>query len=365
MKCSVFILGFLISASTFAICQDTIITQARLNLSKELVRRQSNSDAETFGGYLSAVGQFVGKDGNTITFQPRMYDLDKLFCNKNIDVDTYYERIAWERNLQINVGFTPNAINLFTNPANFQIGFTFAVINNKEIPVEDYRSVMNSYQVYTELQRYLTEQIQTLANDTIKTMIMKIINHQDYSYLPKFLRDSVEKKFDLPISKMMEIPKNLVDSLSHILPRRPQLIFDVNALHGLGNRGEAGLNWKTSFSSYIFVQKKGSVDPQVNLSASYSLADNITRTVVNLGRSIFDVSAGINIIFFSRFELKPGVSYMNIFSGLYAHEHQIAYSPTASFFIKIAEKFVAAINWSYNSDKAASTANFKLKTSLE
>ena len=46
----------------FCNLQDTNVTQAQLNLSKELVKRQSNSDAETFGGYLSAVGQFVGKE---------------------------------------------------------------------------------------------------------------------------------------------------------------------------------------------------------------------------------------------------------------------------------------------------------------
>ena len=97
--------------------------------------------------------------------------------------------------IPINVGFTPNAKNLFTNPANFQMGFTFAIINNKEIPLEDYQSIMDSYQIYAGMQSYLTEQIYSIGNDTIKTMVMKMVNHQDYSSLPKFLRDSLEKKF--------------------------------------------------------------------------------------------------------------------------------------------------------------------------
>jgi hypothetical protein len=215
------------------------------------------------------------------------------------------------------------------------------------------------------MQSYLTGQIYALGNDTIKTMVMKIVNHQDYSSLPKFLQDSVKKKFGHPISQMIEIPGNLMDSLSRILPRRPQLIADVNAIHGIGNRGEAGLDFKVSFSSYIFTQKNAGVDPQIDLSASYSFADDITQSDVNISRRSLDVTTGINIIFFSRFDLKPGVSYTNILSGQYANERTTSYSPAASFLIKITEKLVAVIQWSYNSDKAASTANFKLKTSLE
>jgi hypothetical protein len=365
MKYLNFILGILISASTVALSQDLDKTQPVKTLSDEIVRNQSNSDAETFGGYLSVVGRFVGKDGNTVTLQPRIFDIDKIFSHINIEVDTNYASTAWERNLQINAGVTPNSKNLFDNPVNFQMGFTFAFMNNKEIPLEDYQSVMDSYQIYADMQSYLTGQIYALGNDTIKTMVMKIVNHQDYSSLPKFLQDSVKKKFGHPISQMMEIPENLLDSLSHILPRRPQLIADINAIHGLGNRGEAGLDLKVSFSSYIFTQKKTGVDPQVDLSASYSFVDDITQSDVNISRRNLDVTAGINIIFFSRFDLKPGVSYTNILSGQYAHERTTSYSPTASFLIKITEKLVAVIQWSYNSDKAASTANFKLKTSLE
>jgi len=357
--------GILISVSAVAMSQNLEKTQPMTTLSREIVRDQSNSDAETFGGYLSAVGQFVGKGGNTVTFQPRIFDLDKIFCHKNIEVDTDYARTAWERNLQINAGVTPNSKNLFSNPTNVQMGFTFALINNKEIPLEDYKSVVDSYQIYTGMQSYLTEQIYAIGNDTIKMIMRKVINHQDYSSLPKFLQDSVQKKFGHSISKMMEIPENLMDSLSHILPRRPQLIADINAIHGLGNRGEAGLDLKVSFSSYIFIQKKADVDPQVNLSASYSLADDITQSDVNISRSTLDVTAGINTIFFSRFDLKPGISYTNILSGLYAHERMISYFPTVSFLIKITEKLVAVIHWSYNMENATSTANFKLKTSLE
>ena len=365
MKYLNFIIGFLISASTVALSQDLGKAQPAATLIKEIVRNQSNSDAVTFGGYLSAAGQFVGKDGNTVTFQPRIYDLDKIFGHKNIDVDTSYAKTAWERNLQINAGLTPNSKNLFSNPKNFQMGFTFAIMNNKEIPLRDYQSVMDSYKIFAAMQSYLTEQIHSIGNDTMKTMVMNMINHEDYSSLPKFLQDSLEKKFGHPIFTMMEIPEILMDSLSHVLPRRPQLIADVNAIHGLGNRGESGLDFKISFSSYFSSQKKAAMDPQIHLSASFSLADDITFSNINMSRRSLDVSAGINVIFFSRFDLKPGISCTNILSGLYAHERTISYSPTVSFLVKIAEKIVVAINWSYNSDMAASTANFKWKTSLE
>jgi hypothetical protein len=365
MKYLNFIMGTLISSSIAALSQDLIKTRPVAALSKEIVRNQSNNDAVTFGGYLSAAGQFVGKDGNTVTFQPRIYDLDKIFGRNNIEVDTNYARTAWERNLQINAGVTPNAKNLFGSPANVQLGFTLAIVNNKEIPFEDYQSVMDSYQGYAGMQSYLTQQIHSIGNDTIKTMVMKMINRQDYSSLPKFLQDSVERKFGHPISTMMDIPENLVDSLSHILPRRPQLIADVNAIHGLGNRGEAGVDIKISYSSYFCAQEKAAVDPQINLSVSFSLADDITFSNVNISRRSLYAAAGFNAIFFSRFDLKPGISCTNILSGLYAHERTISCSPTVSFLVKIAEKLVAVINWSYNSDNAASTANFKLKTSLE
>ncbi len=363
MKYSILILEFLISAPVFTFCQSQDGKQGMSDLSKEIVKNQSNSDAETFGGYLSAVWHFVGKSGNTITLQPRIFDLDKMFSNRNIDVDTIYARKAWERNIQINIGFTPNSKNLFNAPVNFQMGFSFAVINNKEIPLKDYDSTIAPYARYTGMQRYLTEQAQTAGDSITRARIKNFINGTN-SDLPEFLRDSVKKIFGQPIGKMTAIPKELLDNLTQTLPRRPLLVVDVNGIHGLGNRGEAEVDFETSFSSYIFRQKKN-VDPQLNLSASYSLADNTELNNINLNRHILDISAGINIIFFSKVDFKPGISYTNILSGIQAKEQQTSWSPTASFLFKIAEKLVMAFNWSYDSDKAASTTILKLKTSFE
>jgi hypothetical protein len=97
---------------------------------------------------------------------------------------------------------------------------------------------------------------------------------------------------------MMEIPENLMDSLSHILPRRPQLIADINAYMGLGTAVRPDWISKYPFHHISSYRKKADVDPQVNLSASYSLADDITQSDVNISRSILDVYCGNQYYFF-------------------------------------------------------------------
>jgi hypothetical protein len=358
------ILAFVFLAAAFVFGQDPAKTGIAA-LSKELVENQSISDAETFAGYCAALGKFSGKDGNTFTFQPRIYDLDKLFLRKNIKLDTNYMRTFWERNLQVSIGITPNRGYILGNPTNCPLGFSYAILNNTEIPHEAFGSLMQPSQSYFLAQSYITAKISAMGNDTIKTMLRNIMNQRCYACLPKFLKDSVESKFGLSLEKMMERPHFLVDSLSKFLLRRPQLVANVKSIFGLGNRGEAGMDFKALYSTYLFTKRKPKIDPQVNVSASYCLRDDSTLAGINLNREFIDVSAGVNLIFFSRIELVPGASYRRILSNTYTDEYRTKYSPTGSVFIKIADKMVMGLNWSYNSKSKTSTANASLKTSLE
>jgi hypothetical protein len=334
-------------------------------LSKMLAKKQSLSDAQTFAGFCAALGKFTGKEGNTFTFQPRYYDLDKLIFRRNIDVDSAYRRTAWERNLQISVGLTPNPDRVLGTPKNCQLGFGYAIFNNKEIPLPCFGSLMQPSQTYFKFQSYLTAYISSVKNDTIRTMLRKIMNERCYSCLPEFLRDSVENKFGMAFEKMMERPRNLVDSLGRFLLRRPQLVAGITGINGFGNRGEAEVDLKTSFSSYLFIRKKPPIDPQINLSASLFFQDDSTRSHLNLNRKTLNLSPGVNIIFYSKVEFMPGVSYNQILSGIYADECRSTFCPTGSFFVKIAEKLAAGFNVSYDTNTKRPTANATLKASLD
>ena len=111
------------------------VNQSYNSLANELTKKQSNSDAESFGGYFSSVIQFAGSSGNTITFQPRIFDLDTIFFSKAANIDSNYTKKTWERSLQTNIGFTPNTKALFDKPSNFQFGINYAFQSNKEIPL--------------------------------------------------------------------------------------------------------------------------------------------------------------------------------------------------------------------------------------
>ncbi|MGA9407502.1 MAG: hypothetical protein WBW71_10255, partial [Bacteroidota bacterium] len=243
------------------------VNQSYNSLANELTKKQSNSDAESFGGYFSSVIQFAGSSGNTITFQPRIFDLDTIFFSKAANIDSNYTKKTWERSLQTNIGFTPNTKALFDKPSNFQFGINYAFQSNKEIP-------LSAMQHFFDFQDFLTDWMEnSAASDTLKKLIRGIINHGDFSNLPKSLQDEVQKQFGMSIDDLMKIPQHLVDSLSKVLQRRPQLILGVNATDGLGNDSQYGLDVKGSFSSYIFSNVDSVWDPEISVSASYSPTD--------------------------------------------------------------------------------------------
>jgi hypothetical protein len=334
-------------------------------LSRELAKKQSLSDAQTFTGLCAAMGKFAGKDGNTFTFQPRYYDLDKLIFRPRTSVDSNYRQTAWERDLQINIGITPNLSRVLENPKNCQLGCSFALANNKEIPLNYFDSLMVPAQTFFDVQKYLTAFISSMKNDTIRTMLRKIMNERCYSCLPRFIRDSVEIKFGMSFDTMMARPRRLVDSLGRFLLRRPQLVADIRGIHGLGNRGETGVDLKASFSSYLFSGKKRPIDPQANLSASVSFQDDSTRAHLNLNRIMLGISPGINVIFFSKVEFIPGVSFQSIFRGMHASGPRTTASPTLSVFVKAAEKMLVGFNAGYDSNTRQVSGNATLKASLE
>ncbi len=334
-------------------------------LSRELVQKQSNGDAETFAGYCAALGKFSGKDGNTFTFEPRVYDIDKIFFRKNIDVDTGYVKTAWERNLQVSLGITPNRDYILGNPANCLAGMNYAILNNKEIPRDHFDALTQRFQSFFNAQTYITAVISAMRNDTVRAMLRAIMNQRCYACVPPFIKDSVEEKYGIPFDTLMERPRRLVDSLSNILLRRPQLVAGITALHGLGNRGEAGFDLNVSYASYLITKRKPAIDPQIHVRASFSLRDDSTRTHLNLQREIMEACAGCNVIFFSRFELMPGIACRYILSSAYTDERRTTCRPTGSVSVKIAEKLVTSLSVAYDPNARTFTANAAVKTSLE
>ncbi len=325
---------------------------------------QSLDNSLAFSGYFSAVASFVGSQNNTITLQPTLYALNNIFHGRSTMIDTTYAKEIFARNFQFNLGFTPNAKDLFSKPPDYQAGFTFALLNNKDIPLEYFDISSGPWKRFSEMWDTLNQYLYGLHTKLTKEDYHRILAIADsgyYELLPDTIYIYLKKNFGDVLGQ--DFQKKMVDSLSKALSRQSLLTLGGNTTYGLTNYWWDDFTFKATYSKYILPKKVAWIDPSVDLTASYSAEDDTSKIGKNSQREVFQFSAEVNLRM-SNFEFRPGISLKNIPNGLYKSETQNKVSPTADFDLKIADKTVVALTLNYDKDIRKLTGGLKIQSSL-
>lgn len=325
---------------------------------------QSLDNSLAFSGYFSAVANFVGSQNNTITLQPTLYALNNIIHGRSTTIDTTYAKEVFARNFQINLGITPNAKDFFSKPTDYQAGFTFALLNNKDIPLEYFDISSGPWKRFSEMWDTLNQYLYGLHARLTKADYHRIIAIADsgyYELLPDTIYNYLRKNFGDVMGR--DFQKKMVDSLSKALSRQSLLTLGGNAIYGLTSYWWDDFTITAAYSKYILPQKGFWIDPSVDLTASYSVEDDTSKIGKNSQREVFQLSAEFNLRM-SNFEIRPGVSLKNIPKGLYKKETQNKVSPTADFDLKIADKTVVALTLNYDKDIGKLTGGLKIQSSL-
>ena len=308
----------------------------KLAVEKVSEEGRTADDKLTFAGFIAGLVSFGGNNGPTLTFQPTIYGLEKLF-SKSVSIDTNFAKKPFERNFQFNLGITPNAKNYLSTPADGQLGFTYAIINNKAITLEDYENLVSypSFEIHKQIVEYLT----ITAYDSVqyRQIIQSCINSGFYDALPKFLKDSLSKKFgNSYVENGIKVPSKLVDSLAKSLSKRPLLTFDFNSIYAFPKDGWSSLS--TKIHSTIYFLKQLDADPSWSTDISFSKAKDSTEKINNLDRIILNINSGLVFGTYAlgpvSFEIKLSVQDNRIISHSYAGENKdsfkISISPVPS-----------------------------------
>jgi hypothetical protein len=363
---SVCTLLFLLSNLVFAQKQDKMnVNSAYQQTIDKVFVDQSLDYSLKFGGYLTALASFVGSQSNTITLQPTVYALSNLIHGRSTTIDTTFAKEVFARNSQINLGFTPNAKNLFGKPSDYQVGFTYAILNNKDIPLQDFDVLTGPWKHFSDMQDTLNHyfyQLDPTGKNADVIRMNAIADSGYYSLLP----DSIYKYLKQTYAEVLDkdFQTNIIDSLSKSLSRQPLLTIGVNATYTLSDYWWDDFTFKATYSKYLFRRKGSFVDPSVDVTATYSLQDDTAKVGKNSGRRVAQLLAEINLRG-SIFEVRPGISCTHVPNGLYEKEKQDKISPTAELDVKIANKTVVAFTIKYDNDTKLITGGLKLQSSLK
>jgi hypothetical protein len=363
----VYTLLFAFSTSIFAQVKTQINknTSYQEELGNKIFEDQSLDHSLKFGGYLSAVANFAGVQNNTITLQPTLYALNNLLHGWSTTIDTTYAKEIFLRNSQIDLGFTPNAKNLFAKPSDYQVGFTYAILNNKDIPLEDFDISSGPWKRFSDMLDTLYSDLYELRDQMTKDDFHRICSIADNGYY-ELLPDSIYRYLKGTYGDVLSrnFQKNIIDSLANELSRQSLLTVSGKATYKLSNYWWDDFTFKATFSKYILSKKGSFVDPSIDVTASYSMQDDTTKVGKNSDRQTVQLLVELNLRG-SMFEIRPGISFTHVPNGLYEKEKQDKISPTAEFDLKIAAKTIVAFTMNYDNDTKKVTGGLKIQGSLK
>jgi len=108
---------------------------------EQIDAKRSQDDKQNFAKKLTALGSFVSSGDNTINLKPTLYGIGTAF-NRSHKTDEYYRDHAFQRNFEIDLGITPgSSIFKYSSTA---IGFTYAIINNAAMSLNDYVGLIHA-----------------------------------------------------------------------------------------------------------------------------------------------------------------------------------------------------------------------------
>lgn len=352
----IFVLSIILFDTFILIAQNTEIN-ADKTINENVKRSFTNStgnDRANWSGFGSAFLNLVGTNGtNELVISPTLYTLlnFKKVANKDtLVIDSIYRKQWFARNLQINAGITPNSKNQLHIDAG-DIGFKFAILNNKAASQNDYKKLNNLMNI--------EDSITIILKDSNFTNYLKAKNSQS-----KDFTDSLMRK--LKISRQLAIllikpysKDSLNKCLVKILAYKPTLTFSLNHNYDFVRSQSNSLSLSSEFTFFLFKTVP------FDLTSAYTCEADTTQKKSSLNRHVWETTLGPNFRIWKWLELKPFVSYINTQGPLYKKESRDQTNANLTARLKINNQFWLPLTINYDTKNAQFFGFLSIQYSLK
>jgi hypothetical protein len=264
----------------------------------------------------------TSNEAGSLGVKPTLWSLmnmGKVFTRKDTNlVDSDYARLAFLRNLELDLAITPNNAKKFTVD-NLELGATYAILNDKEVTESDYES-LNGILDVTDVNIGLIYQYganQTHVCDR-PYIIAFLRNHTDTLLLPKELRDSVRNRAkDGDLVEAVTGFTEMKTKLRDILAAKP--LWTITFTDKLDfNQTRSGV---ITVSSHLGlpIRLGGDLIP-LEFDLSFSAIDDTTSPSTNLDRKLGEFDFGKNFKVSDYLEINPSLVYEHVFQDPYTGE---------------------------------------------
>lgn len=321
---------------------------ADATVSQETIKaidKKKGNDKENWSSFLSSFANIAGTSGNSLTFNPTLWELWHIGTNPNNPKDplAYYKRYNTQvflRNFQITSFLTPDNKNQLTVDSG-GLGFKYAIINNTAARLKDYMAADDLLTKIDTVDKWLLKHMDSTHN--YKAYDTYLLSNYDEKNIPEALLKELKAQFHIKGKVVDEL--NVQKFIADRLARKPLLTFAFNHSYDFHKQRTSNLAVATEFTFSPFSVPNGPVFFDLNISYQWQ-ADSAEK-FANYDRKLFSVAFGKNIAFCKWFELKPSVTYVNTEGPLYAKESKESFNASLTPRFKINSQFWLPITFKY------------------
>jgi hypothetical protein len=349
----------------------------RKNVESGASQKMTGDNKQTFWGTLGVIGSYVGETGNTITFEPSLYNIASL-VNKDIKKEDNYRKEKFIQSFQLNLGFNAAQSGGFTLDS-MQFGATYAIKNNKKLTQKDYAELaaQPSLTALLEINNTLTAAlankqypqstaaIRALITDTSITiddlagippdLIKDVLNAARIAYPDPNDLDHLKSLLVNAFNSSSQSFKAKTDELAKRSLVTASFNSIVNFLNGHWQEYDfTPVNWYV----YLFRKSKFLNTPGLNISATYVLADDTSNMKPNLNRDLAKASVGINFVAWQDaktqqpyIEIKPAATFQYIWQGKYTKDTTTMVKPSVTLRFDFTKNVSFPITLGYDKSK--------------
>jgi hypothetical protein len=357
------------------------VDSARKHLESGAFTKTTGDNKQTFWGTLGILGSYVGETGNTVAFEPTLYNIASLI-NKDLKKEDNYKKEKIIQNFQLNLGVNPAQSGGFTLDS-MQFGATYAIKNNKKLTSNDYKELASN-PGFDALNHINTVLVTAAANDYSKyaneiMVLLKdtLITIADLSGIPSDLikraLDDANVSYsagdDLNLLKSLFVksfntPEHYFKAKTDELSKRSLVTASFNSIVNLLNgRWQeydfTPVNWYVYLFKKAYAKKGKLVNaPGLNISGTYVLAADTSNIKSNLNRQLAKSSVGINFIAWADhntqqpyIEIKPAATFQYIWQGKYTKETTFMVKPSVTLRFDFTKNLSFPITLGYDKSK--------------
>ena len=325
-------------------------------INKAINDSATNDDKKNFTSYFNAISNLVTQDSSsTLLINTSIYSFFKIIDSDKYAIGTNFIRDKWMRDCQLNLGLSPQTqTTTFSNfIKSFQLGITYAIINNKVIPKRYYNDAELNKQFNTR----------GIILDSVNAYMARAYADKDsvdVALIQQFIDSPPSNKSDITLPKQFkdylknilgihqsfyDIVKTNLDTIytqyQNKLKTRPLLTVSCNSFYDEINGRWKNIDFSENFSYFPSARKKTSISLTAKFSIQNDTAiNNELNQGNNLFRDLFNSSLNANVplnLWASRtlLEIKPAFTYAHIFSGIFKGEEMDKFTGQIIFGIDI------------------------------